>query len=322
MKSVRIGMVMDPIAEITPAKDSSLAMLLAAQQRGHELVCFQLNDLRIQNGEARGRGRVTQVSDSAEHWYKQSESVDMALADLDVILMRKDPPFDMEYIYATYILERAELGGALVINRPASLRDMNEKAYTAWFPQCCPDTLITRNMDELKAFKDHHKRIVVKPLDGMGGKSIFVVDHRDNNANVIFETLTANQTRFMIAQTYIPEILDGDKRIILIDGKTPEFALARIPDADDNRGNLVMGATAETRALTDRDRWICEQVGPELSRRGVVFAGLDVIGDYLTEINVTSPTGIREIYKYTNVDLAKELMECIEEKLSERRAAA
>ncbi len=246
----------------------------------------------------------------------------MALADLDVILMRKDPPFDMEYIYSTYILERAEISGTLVINRPASLRDINEKAYTAWFPQCCPDTLVTRNIGELNAFKDHHKRIVVKPLDGMGGKSIFVVDHTDNNANVIFETLTADQTRFTMAQTYIPEILEGDKRIILIDGKTPDYALARIPDPDDNRGNLVLGASAEIRKLTDRDRWICAQVGPELSRRGVLFAGLDVIGDYLTEINVTSPTGIREIFKYSKVNLAKELLDCIEEKLSARKAAA
>jgi len=322
MKSIRIGMVMDPIATITPAKDSSLAMLLAAQSRGFELVCFEQNDLRLVNGEARGHGRATRVMDNNEHWFEQGEPEDMALANLDVILMRKDPPFDMEYVYTTYILERAELAGALVVNRPASLRDINEKAYTAWFPQCCPDTLITRDMSELKAFKDHHKRIVVKPLDGMGGKSIFVVDHRDNNANVIFETLTAEQTRFTMAQTYIPEILAGDKRIILVDGKAPDFALARIPDADDNRGNLVMGAKAEIRELTDRDRWICAQVGPELSRRGVIFAGLDVIGDYLTEINVTSPTGIREICKYANVDLASELMDSIEEQLTARRAAA
>jgi glutathione synthase len=322
MKTIRIGMVMDPISEITPAKDSSLAMLLAAQSRGHEIICFQINDLRLEKGVARGHGRVTQVMDSAAHWYEQADPQDMALDDLDVILMRKDPPFDMEYIYTTYILERAELAGALVVNRPASLRDMNEKAYTAWFPQCCPDTLITRNISELTAFKNHHQCIVVKPLDGMGGKSIFVVDHRDNNANVIFETLTADQTRFTMAQTYIPEILNGDKRIILIDGKAPDYALARIPDADDNRGNLVMGASAEIRELTDRDLQICAQVGPELKRLGVMFAGLDVIGDYLTEINVTSPTGIREISKYAGVNLAEQLMDCIEEKLTARKAAA
>jgi len=214
------------------------------------------------------------------------------------------------------------LAGALVVSRPASLRDINEKAYTAWFPQCCPDTLVTRNMTDLRSFRDRHKRIVVKPLDGMGGKSIFVVDHQDNNANVIFETLTQDQSRYTMAQAYIPEILQGDKRVILVDGKLPGYALARIPDADDNRGNLVMGASAEIRELTDRDRWICEQVGPELRRRGVLFAGLDIIGDYLTEINVTSPTGIREIHKYAGENLAAQLIECIEQELTKRRAAA
>ena len=322
MKSARIGMVMDPIAGITPAKDSSLAMLLEAQSRGHELWTFEIGDLRLDNGVARGRGRTVKVWDDPDKWFELGEPVDMALGDLDAILMRKDPPFDMEYIYATYILERAEDAGALIVNRPASLRDMNEKAYTAWFPECCPDTLVTRKMSDLKAFRDHHKRIVVKPLDGMGGKSIFVVDHTDNNANVIFETLTDDETRFTMAQTYIKEITAGDKRIILVDGKTPEYALARVPGPDDNRGNLVMGASAEIRELTERDRWICAQVGPELSRRGVMFAGLDVIGDYLTEINVTSPTGIREIEKLAQVNLAATLIECIERELNARKAAA
>ena len=322
MKSARIGMVMDPIAGITPAKDSSLAMLLEAQSRGHELWTFEMGDLRLENGVARGRGRTVKVWDDPDKWFELSEPVDMALGDLDAILMRKDPPFNMEYIYATYILERAEDAGTLVVNKPASLRDMNEKAYTAWFPECCPDTLVTRKMSDLKAFRDHHKRIVVKPLDGMGGKSIFVVDHTDNNSNVIFETLTDDETRFTMAQTYIPEITAGDKRIILVDGKTPEYALARVPGPGDNRGNLVMGASAEIRELTDRDRQICAQVGPELSRRGVLFAGLDVIGDYLTEINVTSPTGIREIEKLAQVNLATTLIECIERELNARKAAA
>ena len=322
MKSARIGMVMDPIAGITPAKDSSLAMLLEAQSRGHELWTFEMGDLRLDNGVARGRGRTVKVWVDPDKRFELGEPVDMALGDLDAILMRKDQPFDMEYIYAPYILERAEDAGALIVNRPASLRDMNEKAYTAWFPECCPDTLVTRKMSDLKAFRDHHKRIVVKPLDGMGGKSIFVVDHTDNNANVIFETLTDDETRFTMAQTYIKEITAGDKRIILVDGKTPEYALARVPGPDDNRGNLVMGASAEIRELTERDRWICAQVGPELSRRGVMFAGLDVIGDYLTEINVTSPTGIREIEKLAQVNLAATLIECIERELNARKAAA
>jgi glutathione synthase len=322
MNKVRIGVIMDPIAGITPAKDSTLAMLLEAQTRGYETLCFEQSDLRLTAGEARGRGRALTVYDDSEHWFDLAEPQDMALAELDVILMRKDPPFDMEYIYTTYLLERAELAGTLVVNRPASLRDINEKAFTAWFPQCCPDTLITRSMDDLRGFRDLHGKIVVKPLNGMGGKSIFVVGHEDNNANVIFETLTEDESAFMMAQTYIPEITAGDKRIILINGKAPEFALARIPSADDNRGNLVMGAQAEIRELTDRDRWICDQVGPELSHRGILFAGLDVIGDYLTEVNVTSPTGIREIAKLAGVNLAAALFDEIERTLTERRNAA
>jgi glutathione synthase len=321
MSAIRTGVVMDPIANITPAKDSSLAMLLEAQSRGHDLFYFELDDLHLVEGEARGRGRTLIVRDTPEDWFTLGEPVDMRLGDLDVLLMRKDPPFDMEYIYVTYILERAELEGTLIVNRPASLRDINEKAFTAWFPQCCPTTLVTRSMDELRAFRDAQGRIVVKPLDGMGGKSIFVVATGDDNANVIFETLTRDGSGFAMAQTYIPEIVDGDKRIILIDGAAPQYALARVPGAGDYRGNLVMGATGEIRELTDRDRWICEQVGPELSRRGVLFAGLDVIGDYLTEINVTSPTGIREINKLGGVNLAAALMERIETEISARRAA-
>jgi len=320
--TIRTGIVMDPIAAINPAKDSSLAMLLEAQQRGHELVCFELDDLHLVAGEARGRGRPLTVSDSAERWFELGKPVDQPLGACDVLMMRKDPPFDMEYIYATYILERAELDGALVVNKPAALRDINEKAFTAWFPQCAPTTLITRSQAELRAFREQQGSIVVKPLDGMGGKSIFVVNPGDNNANVIFETLTRDGTGYAMAQSYIPEISDGDKRIILVNGAAPQYALARVPGKDDNRGNLVMGATGELRELTERDRWICAEVGPELRRRGVVFAGLDVIGDYLTEVNVTSPTGIREIHKLSGVNLAAELMEQIEAELHARRAAA
>lgn len=322
MNPIRTGIVMDPISGISPAKDSSLAMLLEAQARGHELTYLEMADLKVIEGVACGRGRPLQVRDQTDDWYTLGAPADLPLADLDVILMRKDPPFDMEYIYATYILERAELAGCLIVNRPASLRDINEKAFTAWFPQCSPSTLITRDMQELRAFRERHGRIVVKPLDGMGGKSIFVVDAGDNNGNVIFETLTADGTGFAMAQTYIPEITAGDKRIILVDGQAPEYSLARVPGAGDNRGNLVMGATAELRELSDRDRWICEQVGPELRHRGVLFAGLDVIGDYLTEVNVTSPTGIREIHKLSGVNLAATLLERIEQEVSARRAAA
>ncbi len=322
MSAIRTAVVMDPIAGINPAKDSSLAMLLEAQAGGHELIYLEMADLSMVEGTALGRGRPLTVRDDCDDWFTLGEAEDIVLADLDVILMRKDPPFDMEYIYATYVLERAELAGVLVINRPAALRDINEKAFTAWFPQCCPSTLITRNMDDMRRFRDKHGKIVVKPLDGMGGKSIFVVEAGDNNANVIFETLTRDGNGFAMAQSYIPEISAGDKRIILVDGAAPDYALARVPGKDDNRGNLVMGATAELRELTDRDRWICEQVGPELKQRGVLFAGLDVIGDYLTEVNVTSPTGIREIHKQSGINLATELIDCIAREISARRAAA
>jgi glutathione synthase len=310
---------MDPIAAITPAKDSTLAMLLEAQRRGHELVYFEQTDLRQRDGRALGSGRPLQVFDSKDHWFELGEPVELALGEIDVILMRKDPPFDTEYIYTSYLLERAELAGALVVNRPASLRDINEKAFTAWFPQCCPPTLITRSIADMREFLAEQGHIVVKPLDGMGGRSIFVVRKGDLNANVIFETLTANNERHAMAQRYIPEIRQGDKRVLLVDGVAPDFALARVPPEDDNRGNLVMGAQPEARPLTARDRWIAGEVGPVLKERGVLFAGLDVIGDYLTEINVTSPTGIREIRKLTGLDLAAALVTAIEARLESQR---
>ena len=307
---------MDPIASIAPKKDSSLAMLLEAGRRDADIRYFEQSSLRIIDGHAMGRGRALTVSDSSEAWWSFGETEDMALGDLDVILMRKDPPFDMEYIYTTYMLERASDAGALVVNRPDSLRDMNEKAYTAWFPECTPLTLITRSMADMKAFLAENERIVVKPLDGMGGKSIFVVRKGDNNANVIFETLTDNGRRFAMAQLYIPEISAGDKRILLIDGEPVPYALVRIPSADDNRGNLVMGATGKGQALSSRDRDICERVGPVLRERGVIFAGIDVIGDYLTEVNVTSPTGIRELDRQFSLNIAGLMFDAIEKRLA------
>lgn len=309
---------MDPISAIHPAKDSSLAMLLEAQSRGMDLFYFEQNDLRIRNGKALGRARRLRVHDRGEHWFDFLGNEDVALGSLDVILMRKDPPFDTEYIYTTYILERAAEEGVLVLNRPAALRDINEKAFTAWFPQCCPDTLITRSMAEMRSFMAEHEAIVVKPLHGMGGRSIFVVRRGDLNANVIFETLTAYETRHAMAQRYIPEIRQGDKRILLVNGAAPSQVLARVPAADDNRGNLVMGAAPEVRPLTERDRRIVAQVGPVLRERGVLFAGIDVIGDYLTEVNVTSPTGIRELKKYGKVDLAAKFLDVVAERLAAR----
>jgi glutathione synthase len=303
---------MDPIATIAPAKDSSLAMLLAAQSRGHEIIYFEQADLRLDDGIARGDGRSLRVTDDPDQWYELGSREDMNLSDLHVILMRKDPPFDTEYIYTTYILERAELAGTLIVNRPAALRDINEKVFTAWFTDCCPATLITRSIPRLRDFMRRHGKIVMKPLDSMGGRSIFVIDQQDNNANVVFETLTDFGTRYAMAQAFIPEITSGDKRILLVNGEPAPFALARIPPPGDNRGNLVVGAQAEVRPLTDRDRWICAQVGPVLRGQGILFAGLDVIGDYLTEVNVTSPTGIRELAQLADIDVAAQLIDAIE----------
>lgn len=315
-KTLKIGVVMDPIASITPKKDSTFAMLLEATRRNANIHYFEQSNLRIIDGRAMGRSRVLSVVESNDAWWSFGDSIDMPLGDLDVILMRKDPPFDMEYVYTTYILDRARLAGALVINHPQSLRDINEKAYTAWFPECTPLTLITRSMSDMRSFLAEHKKIVVKPLDGMGGKSIFVVQKGDNNANVIFETLTNHGTRFAMAQLFIPEISLGDKRILLIDGEAVPYALARIPSADDNRGNLVMGATGKGQELSPRDRDICERVGPVLRDRGVVFAGIDVIGDYLTEVNVTSPTGMRELDRQFELNIAGLMFDAIEKRLN------
>jgi glutathione synthase len=311
----RIGVVMDPIESIKPKKDSSLAMLLEAERRDAEIHYMRQGDLKLLAGVALGRSRRLRVQDDPNDWFEVGEEDEIRLGDLDVILMRKDPPFDMEYVYTTYVLGRAEEAGALIVNRPQALRDINEKAYTAWFPQCAPLTLITRSMKEMKAFLAENGKIVVKPLDGMGGKSIFVVAAGDNNANVIFETLTENGSRFAMAQVFIPEIRAGDKRILLIDGEPVPYALARIPSADDNRGNLVMGAVGEGRELTEKDRWICSEVGPVLRDKGVMFAGLDVIGDYLTEVNVTSPTGIRELDRLFELNIAGTLFDAIEARL-------
>jgi len=314
-KPLKVGMVMDPIAAISPKKDSSLAMLLEASRRGAEIHYFEQHDLRMLSGEAIGSSTRLSVRDDNDDWFDFGEQAEIRLGDLDVILMRKDPPFDMEYVYTTYILDRAKLSGALVVNAPQALRDMNEKAYTAWFPDCTPLTLVTRSMAEMKAFLSEHGRIVVKPLDGMGGRSIFVISKGDNNANVIFETLTDYGQRFAMAQVYIPEITLGDKRILLIDGEPVPYALARIPTGDDNRGNIVAGATTKGQELSDADRRICAEVGPVLRGQGVLFAGIDVIGDYMTEVNVTSPTGIRELDRNYDLNIAGLMFDAIQRHL-------
>ena len=312
---LKIGIVMDPIGSITPYKDSSLAMLLEAQRRGAEIHYFEQKDVSLLSGKALGQSTLLRVRDDNDDWYTPGDRQHIALGDLDAILMRKDPPFDMEYVYTTYILDRAEADGALIVNAPQALRDMNEKAYTAWFPELTPVTLITRSMDEMKAFLLEHGHVVAKPLDGMGGRSIFVIRKGDKNANVVFETLTDYGTRFAMAQVYIPEIKAGDKRILLIEGEPVPRALARIPSDEDNRGNMVAGAAAVGQDMSRRDYEICEQVGPALRDAGVLFAGIDVIGDYLTEVNVTSPTGIRELDKQFGLNIAGLMFDAIEARL-------
>src|SRR5476649_1852737 len=315
----RLGVVMDPIADIKYAKDSTLAMLLAAQARGFALSYMEQGDLSLRDGKAFARLRPLTVRADQNAWFVLGEPRVESLGELDCILMRKDPPFDTEYIYTTYILERAELAGALVVNRPAGLRDMNEKVYTAWFPECCAPTLITRDMGDMHAFLHEQGKIVAKPLYGMGGRSIFVVEKDDKNRHVIFETLSDYGHRFIILQRYLPEIVTtGDSRILLIEGKPVPYALARIPLPTDHRGNLAAGARGVGRELNARDRWLASQIGPKMAELGMLFVGLDVIGGFVTEINVTSPTGIRELDQQFGTDIGARLVEAIERRLAAR----
>ena len=313
---VRLVVVMDPIEGINPAKDTTLGMLIAAQARGWELLYAEQKDLFLRDGVAGARLAPLQVFDDMRTWFTRGPTVGAKLGDYDVILMRKDPPFDMEFIYTTYILDRARQQGALVCNSPQGLRDMNEKAYTAWFPECCAPTLITRNMADMSAFLREQGKAVCKPLDGMGGRSIFVIEQGDKNRNVVFETLTESGRRYAIVQRYLPDIVtSGDCRILLVDGEPVSYALQRMPAAEDNRGNLAAGARAESRPLNGRDRWLCSIIGPALKAAGMIFVGLDVIGDYVTEINVTSPTGMRELDKKHGLDIGGMLMDAIQGKL-------
>ncbi len=318
----RLLVVMDPIDHIKYQKDTTLALLLAARQHGHELHYAELADLRLRDGVAEARTRSLVVRADPQDWHTLGESAISAIGDFDVVLMRKDPPFDTEYIYASYILERAELAGALVVNRPRGLRDMNEKVYTAWFPQCCAPTLVTRDMAEMAAFAATHGTIVCKPLHGMGGRSIFVLPPGDKNSAVVFETLTDYGQRFAIAQKYLPEIaVSGDARVLLVDGEPLPYALARIPAAHDNRGNLAAGARGVARELSVRERWLASEIGPALREAGMLFVGLDVIGGFVTEINVTSPTGVRELQAQFGVDAADLLLQAIDRRLAQRPRA-
>jgi len=311
-----LAVVMDPIATIKPHKDSTLAMLLAAQARGWSLWYLELGDLFLANDRCHGRMRPLQVSDERHHWFTLGAARTAPLDELPVVLMRKDPPLDMEYIHATQLLELAERRGCLVVNRPAALRDLNEKLATAWFPDCCVPSCVTRDLAQLADFLDTHHDIVVKPLDAMGGTLVFRVRAGDPNRNVIFETLTEHGRRYTMAQRFIPEISAGDKRILLVDGEPVPYALARIPQPGETRGNLAAGGTGKGVPLSERDRWIAARVGPLLRERGVLFAGLDVIGDYLTEVNITSPTCIRELDAQFGLDIAGQLIDRIAARLA------
>ncbi len=309
--SLKLGVVMDPISAITYQKDSTLAMLWAAQEHDFELFYMEQNDLYLEQGIAMANMAPLQVFRDPQRWYQMEAASAQPLSSLDVVLMRKDPPFDNEYIYSTYILEAAEKLGTLIINRCQSLRDCNEKVFATQFPQCCPPVLVSANSERLKAFHAEHGDVIFKPLDGMGGSAIFRVKADDPNLNVILETLTTYDKTTIMAQRFIPEIADGDKRILIIDGEPVPYCLARVPLAGETRGNLAAGGSGVAQPLTEHDHWIVSQVAPALKEKGLYFVGLDVIGEYLTEINVTSPTCIREIDNAYQTDIGGELMTCI-----------
>lgn len=309
---LKIGVVMDPIARIHFKKDTTLAFLLEAQKRHHSLSYFEQKDLFVLDGLAYGMARKLQVYNQPEHYYTLSDESVIKLQELDIILMRKDPPFDMQYIYTTYILELAEKQGVIVVNKPQGLRDANEKLFAQWFPQCMPKTLVSNVAHRIKEFISEHKDVVLKPLHAMGGGSIFRVVESDVNTNVIIETLSENGSQFIMVQKFIPEITTGDKRILLINGEPIPFALARIPKKGEIRGNLAAGGTGIGVELTEHDYWICQQVGPILKQKGLLFVGLDVIGEYLTEINVTSPTCVRELEAIYAINISGQFLDCLE----------
>ena len=311
-KNLTIGVVMDPIGGISYHKDTTLALLLAAQNRGHSLVYMEMVDLQIDNGKPLGRMRALEVRADPQNWYTLGDETLQNLGELDAILMRKDPPFDNQYIYATYVLELAERAGCLIVNKPSSLRDCNEKVFATYFPQCCPPVLVSRANSDLKAFHKQHGDVIYKPLDGMGGASIFRCKHDDPNVSVILETLTEHGNSYIMAQKFIPDIRNGDKRVLVVNGEAIPYALARIPAEGETRGNLAAGGTGVAQALSERDKWIVQQVAPTLVEKGLVFVGLDIIGDYLTEINVTSPTCVREIDKAYDTKIGEKLMLAIE----------
>ena len=309
---MKIGVVMDPIESINFKKDSTLAMMLEAQSRKHQLFYMTPDSLYINEKGAFAIAKTLQVKNDPTGWFDFKEEKQIKLSELDVILMRQDPPFNSNYIYNTYVLESAEKEGVLVVNKPSSLRDCNEKVFATEFPECCTPFLVTSDLNLLKSFIEDHRDTVIKPLDGMGGSSIFRLRYSDPNLNVILETITESFTTKVMIQTYIPEITDGDKRILLINGNPMDAAVARVPAEGELRGNLAAGASAVARSLTEKDLWICKQVGPKLKDLGLVLVGLDIIGDYLTEINVTSPTCFREYESLCDIDVAHSFIEEVE----------
>ena len=319
--SIKIGFIMDPLSSINIKKDSTFAMMLAAQKSNWEIHTIYQPDLYTENEIPRAYSRITHVEDNPDNWFNFSAEQDIDLSSLDVILMRKDPPFDIEYINTTYILQLAQQRGSLIVNKAASLRDNNEKMFIAQFPQCCTPFLVSRSINRLREFvqqrfQAEQQDVILKPLDGMGGTSIYRVNPQDPNLSVILETLSENESRTVMAQQFIPEIIHGDKRVLLIDGEAVPYALARIPASGETRGNLAAGGTGVGVELTERDHWICQQVAPVLKQQGILFAGIDIIGDYLTEINITSPTCIRELDRIYSLDIAGDLMRCIEKHLN------
>ncbi|MGE9551657.1 glutathione synthase [Erwinia amylovora] len=313
---IKLGIVMDPITSINIKKDTSFAFLLEAQRRGYEIHYMEMKDLYLRGGEARAHTRHLSVEQNYDKWFEFGSEQDIALADLNVVLMRKDPPFDTEFIYATYILERAEEKGTLIVNKPQSLRDCNEKLFTAWFAELTPDTLVTRSAQQIRNFWQEHGDIILKPLDGMGGASIFRIKKEDPNLSVIIETLTEHGQFYCMAQNYLPAIKDGDKRVLVVDGEPVPYCLARIPKSGETRGNLAAGGRGEARPLSESDWEIARRVGPTLKAKGLIFVGLDIIGDRLTEINVTSPTCMREIEAAFPISITGMLMDAVEKRLA------
>lgn len=318
---LKVGIVMDPIENIKPHKDSSFAMLLEAQRRGHELVYMQPEDLYLKNGQAWSITSDLKVWDrpKTEQYYGFGGSHDIPLNTLDIILIRQDPPFTNDYLYSTHILELAEAEGVLVVNKPQSLRDANEKLFASWFPQCIPPTVVTANADKLRAFISDHQDTILKPLDAMGGASIFRVKHDDPNISVIIETMTEHGKHHIMAQIFLPEIKAGDKRILLINGEPIDYTLARIPAEGETRGNIAAGGTGVGMPITERERWLCEQIKPTLKAKGLYFVGLDVIGNYITEINVTSPTCIRELDTQFHLNIAGSLFDSLEAQIESQQ---